>query len=171
MSNSFAINSAFSGAAYAVGKYAKPEPIGKAQDFKLSRIINKFKSGKKLTGGELAYLSANAPEIYSKVVRIMRQRQILEQRLAMARSDEEVAQILMNEMQSIEKMSVDPGDDFEKTARLNQTMNAYKNYLASKNNNGSEEETEQLSVREKSLRRSRRKHEPKDSEEIINYEA
>jgi hypothetical protein len=55
---------------------------------------------------------------------------MLERRLESARTKEEAAQIVMQEMQSIAKIS--DADEFEKTARLNHTMDAYRKHMTGK---------------------------------------
>lgn len=96
-------------------------------DLKLERIINKFKSGKKLSSKEMVYLSEKAPEIYKKVLRITQEREQLEQEMQAAESKEEVAKIVSQKMGSIEKMS--GGDEFEETSRANQYSDAYSAYI------------------------------------------
>lgn len=97
-------------------------------DLKLQRIINKFKSGKKLSSKEMVYLSEKAPELYQKVLRITQEREQLEREMQAAESKEEVAKIVSQKMGSIEKMS--GGDEFEETSRANQYSDAYSAYIA-----------------------------------------
>lgn len=104
---------------------SKVNQVSEGTNFKLQRILNKFRAGKKLSSGELSYLAANAPDIYQKVIRIMQRREQLEKRLEMAESKEEVQMIMMEEMQSAEKFCANNDDDFETTAMINQLMNAY----------------------------------------------
>lgn len=107
------------------GRSSPAESVKSGKDLKLQRIINKFKSGKKLTSGELSYLAKAAPDIYQKVLRIMQRREQLEKRLEEASSKEEVQAIMMQEMQSVENFCANSDDDFEKTALVNQMMDAY----------------------------------------------
>jgi hypothetical protein len=121
------------------GKFQKANPISPiddGKDHKLERIINKFKSGKKLSSGELSYLAQKSPEMYNKVVRIMKQREMLEQRLEKAQSKEEAAEIIRQEMQAI---SSNGADEFEKTALLNHTMDAYSKYMAGGSSSASDD--------------------------------
>ncbi len=112
-------------AATGLGGSGQVQQVGSGKDLKLQRIINKFKAGKKLTSGELTYLAEKAPEMYQKVLRIMQKREQLEKRLEEADSKEEVQSIMMQEMQSIENFCASSDDDFEKTALVNQMMDAY----------------------------------------------
>lgn len=114
-------------------KTGGPAGINKIQstdgaDLKLERIINKFKSGKKLSSKEMVYLSEKAPELYQKVLRITQEREQLEREMQAAESKEEVAKIVSQKMGSIEKMS--GGDEFEETSRANQYSDAYSAYIA-----------------------------------------
>jgi hypothetical protein len=149
MSKSFNISGVISGVTFTSGKYKKTnavndgrhsqvEAINDGKDHKLDRIINKFKSGKKLTSGELAYLAEKAPDIYSKVIRVMKQREVIEQRLENVRTKEEAAKIVMEEMQSV---SSGGDDEFVKTAMLNHIMDAYNKHLASAGSGGKTEES------------------------------
>lgn len=111
--------------AIGTGRFSKVEGTKSDKDIKLERIVNKFKAGKKLTSGELSYLAKKNPAIYEKVLRIMRKREQLEARLEQAATKEEAQQIMMQEMQSIEKFCANSDDDFEKTALVSQMMDAY----------------------------------------------
>lgn len=95
------------------------------KDLKLERIINKFKSGKKLASGELSYIAKKDPPTFQKILRIMQKREQLEERLAAAETKEEAQQIMMQEMQSVETFCANSDDDFEKTALVSQMMDAY----------------------------------------------
>ncbi|MDR2889132.1 MAG: hypothetical protein LBV33_04740 [Lachnospiraceae bacterium] len=98
---------------------------GADKDFKLERIIAKFRSGKKLTSGELAYLSKKLPAMYQKVVGIIERREQLEKRLAQAETKEEAQEIMMNEMQSVATACANSDDDFERESMVNQMIDAY----------------------------------------------
>lgn len=111
--------------ASAARRSSKTEAVGSRKDFKLERIITKFRTGKKLTSGELSYLAEKAPEIYQKVLRIMQRREQLEKRLEQAGSKEEVQMIMMEEMQSAVAFCNNSDDDFEKESLVNQLMDAY----------------------------------------------
>lgn len=90
------------------------------KDYKLENILNKFKSGKKLTAGELEYLSRNAPDMYRKITAVMKRREQLEARLDAAESEEETAQIISEEMTAVQSIT----DDFEKQASAGQLQDA-----------------------------------------------
>lgn len=109
------------------------------KDYKLERIIKKFRMGKKLTPGELSYVARKAPDMYQKIVAVMQRREQLEKRLAAA-TEEEAAQIISQEMGSIENIL----DDFEKEATANQLREAYKEYLSNKPLDAKEDEDKEL---------------------------
>jgi hypothetical protein len=136
MANSFTIGSVVPGVATTFGKYKKVEALSEGKDHKLERIINKFRAGQKLTGGELSYLAENAPDIYNKVLRVMMRREQLERRLEQARTAEEAAKIVAEEMQAI--AGIGGEDDFEKTATLNHLRDAYNKHLSGGSFNGTE---------------------------------
>ena len=67
---------------------------------KLRKIVTKFKMGKKLRGSELSFLARVAPELYIKVVKIVKQRKAMEIRLKNAKSKEEAADIVSGAMRN-----------------------------------------------------------------------
>lgn len=116
---------------------------------KLQKIINKFKSGKKLTIEELEYLKQYAPDIYQKVIAIMHQRETIEQKLKSADTKEEVEQV-KSQVMVMEAGCVDKGDDFTKEALTNQLNHAIKETESDKSvpkDLNSEENMEQEKVR------------------------
>lgn len=111
------------------------------KDYKLERILNKFRSGKKLTAGELSYVARKAPEMYQKIVSVMQRREQLERRLESA-TKEEAAKIMSEEMGSLENII----DDFEKEATANQLREAFNEYFSSQSpDNEDDEEDEEES--------------------------
>lgn len=65
---------------------------------KLQEILNKAKSGKKLTQEELDFLREKSPDNYRKIVAAMQQREMLRQQMEAAKSRMEAEQIYMSHM-------------------------------------------------------------------------
>ncbi len=96
---------------------------------KFENLINKFKSGNKLTRAELEYLAKKSPELYQKAIRILEERKVLEERLRTARTKEGTTEIITISMAGVQKSS---GDEFEVTAKANHLSKAYAAYLTGK---------------------------------------
>lgn len=154
---------------------------GSKSDAKLKRIINKFKAGKKLSAGEMSYVSKVSPGTYQKILRITKERENLEERMEMADSKEEVAKIVNEVMGSIDKLCGD--DEFERTARVNQYNDAYTEYSQSdeyqdkptSEMEAAEQKQERMDEKfgveeqeelQKKLKKRRRKQEQRDMEEL-----
>lgn len=96
---------------------------------KLKKIIAKFKMGKKLRGSELSFLAKADPELYVKVVKIVKQRKAMEIRLKNAKSKEEAADIVSGAMRNA--LNNQAMEEFEKISLANQLREAYKEFMES----------------------------------------
>lgn len=94
----------------------------------LNRILNKFRSGKKLTGMEMDFVAKHSPETYPKILRITQERRAMEAEMKQADSKEEVRNKETGKMGLIAQMST---DEFEQTARFNQCQKAFQEYRLS----------------------------------------
>jgi hypothetical protein len=63
---------------------------GESAQKRLTSIINKYRSGKKLSFEELEFLRVNASEVYQEALRVTRQREELERRMRAARTKQDV---------------------------------------------------------------------------------
>ncbi|MDD2971786.1 MAG: hypothetical protein PHE02_06615 [Lachnospiraceae bacterium] len=103
---------------------------------KLQKILNKFRSGKKLTAEELEYLRQYAPEMYQKVIQIQQQREAIEQEMKSARTKEEAEQVLS---QVTTMISGQKGDEFTQEAMSSQLTDAVKEGMEGKQYRDDEE--------------------------------
>lgn len=92
-------------------------------DRKVQRILNKLKSGKKLSPAELEYLEEKAPEVYKKALKITRERIQLEETMKNAKSREAVNAALSDALNAADALSM--GDAEETMTRINQYTNAF----------------------------------------------
>lgn len=122
-----------------VKKVERIQKINKLQpsylDEKLTRIINKFSAGNRLTKDELSYLVERSPMHYQKVVRVMKERERLEGRFKNTHHKVEVDDVAIQALNGIKALRVQ--DDFLNTARSNQyksAQNEYKKMLKDKDN-------------------------------------
>lgn len=72
-------------------------------DPKAQQIIAKFKSGKKLSPEEMAYLRIHAPGMVGYIERIMREREIIELSMKMSRTKTDVQMVALSSAKQIEK--------------------------------------------------------------------
>ena len=72
-------------------------------DPKAQRLIEKFKSGKKLTREELAYVRKKAPGMRDVIDRIMREREMIEMSMRQAPSKTDVQLVVYRASKQIEK--------------------------------------------------------------------
>lgn len=72
-------------------------------DPKAQRLIEKFKSGKKLTPEELAYVRKNAPGMRDFIDRIMREREMIEMSMRQAPSKTDVQMVVYRASKQIER--------------------------------------------------------------------
>ena len=133
--NNASITSSSNKTSKAFGNIRIAEPSEK--DYKLERILRKFRSGKKLTPGELSYVARKAPEMYQKIVSVLQRREQLEKRLETA-TKEEAAKIMSEQMGSIENIV----DDFEKEATANHLREVFNEFFSTKSPDSEEDEEE-----------------------------
>ena len=72
-------------------------------DPKAQRLIEKFKSGKKLTAEELNYVRKHAPGMRDVIDRVMREREVIEMSMRQAPSKTEVQMVAYRASRQIEK--------------------------------------------------------------------
>lgn len=75
-------------------------------DPKAQRYIEKFKSGKKLTPEEMAYVRQNAPGMVDYIDRIMREREVIELSMKMAPTKTDVQMVAFRASKQIEKHQI-----------------------------------------------------------------
>ena len=75
-------------------------------DPKAQRYIEKFKSGKKLTPEEMAYVRQNAPGMVDYIDRIMREREMIEFSMKMAPTKTDVQMVAFRAAKQIEKHQI-----------------------------------------------------------------
>ncbi len=73
------------------------------KDPKAQSLIEKFKSGKKLTPEEMAYLRKNAPGIVDYIDRITREREVIELSMKIAPTKIDVQMVALHAAKQIEK--------------------------------------------------------------------
>lgn len=103
---------------------SKEAAKSKETERKVQRILNKLRSGKKLSPGELEYLEKNAPAVYAKALKITRERVQLEERMKNAKSKEAVADVLQDALNTVDALSM--GDADETMIRINQYTDAFQ---------------------------------------------
>lgn len=101
------------------------------KDTKAESIMNKFRSGKKLSPDELSYLAASNPEYYKEVVKVMQEREALERQMKAAKTKEQVANVYMNALNAASVKAENGASAEEITAELNQLSNAKQEYVQS----------------------------------------
>lgn len=75
-------------------------------DPKAQRYIEKFKSGKKLTPEEMAYVQKHAPGMVDYIDRIMREREVIELSMKMAPTKTDVQMVAFRAAKQIEKHQI-----------------------------------------------------------------
>lgn len=75
-------------------------------DPKAQRYIEKFKSGKKLTPEEMAYVRQNAPGMVDYIDRLMREREVIELSMKMAPTKTDVQMVAFRASKQIEKHQI-----------------------------------------------------------------
>lgn len=75
-------------------------------DPKAQRYIEKFKSGKKLTPEEMAYVRQNAPGMVDYIDRIMREREVIELSMKIAPTKTDVQMVAFRASKQIEKHQI-----------------------------------------------------------------
>lgn len=131
------------------------------------KIVQKLKTGRRLTSEELNYLRIHNPELYQSAVRVETARKALREKLKNCKSKEEVQQVVSAQMESLKAMEKDPDieylsamvkkeiEDFQKSsdyARLPKTREegkkkvSKKSGLQSEETEGEEEECQKLAI-------------------------
>lgn len=149
------------------GRIPKPEKAASStKDYKLERILTKFRSGKKLTSGELSYVARENPNLYQKILRVLTRREMVEKRLEAAKTKEEEEQIMAQEMKSVEHIE----DAFEKEATVNHLMDAWHEHISSGATREKPDTNREL-TEEQQKERDKRTVQPMDKEKEKEEEA
>ena len=76
------------------------------------KIMQKLKSGRRLTAEELEYLRIHNPEMYKIAVRVETERKVLKTKLNNCKSKEEVQQVISIQMEVLKAMKGDPAQSY-----------------------------------------------------------
>lgn len=76
------------------------------------KIMQKLKSGRRLTSEELDYLRIHNPEMYKIAVRVETERKVLKTKLNNCKSKEEVQQVISIQMEVLKAMKGDPAQPY-----------------------------------------------------------
>ncbi|MCL2754225.1 MAG: hypothetical protein FWD35_00710 [Oscillospiraceae bacterium] len=98
---------------------------------RLAAIINTFRSGKRLTSGEMGFLRKHAPDAYGEATRILRQREFMEKQMRSARTKQEVDTIRTVSLTAVAgRREISSGNAETRLAQVNHMANAYHEYSA-----------------------------------------
>ena len=89
------------------------------------KIIQKLKSGRRLTSEELDYLRIHNPDMYRIAVRVETERKALKTKLSNCKSKEEVQQVISVEMEVLKAMKGDPAQEYM-TAMVKKEVQDFK---------------------------------------------
>lgn len=89
------------------------------------KIIQKLKSGRRLTQEELDYLRIHNPEMYKIAVRVETERKVLKTKLNNCKSKEEVQQVISIQMEVLKAMKGDPAQSYM-TAMVSKEIQDFK---------------------------------------------
>ena len=89
------------------------------------KIMQKLKSGRKLTQEELDYLRIHNPEMYKIAVRVETERKVLKTKLNNCKSKEEVQQVVSIQMEVLKAMKGDPAQPYM-TAMVSKEIQDFK---------------------------------------------
>ena len=110
------------------------DPEKQAIGTRVEMITTKMKSGIELSGEDLEFLKANAPELYEKAVQIAQERKQYEEALARCKTKDDVQRLntqrlsaYMSEGQSIMRSNMTRAQKLEKMEFLNMRINAIRN--------------------------------------------
>jgi hypothetical protein len=120
------------------------------KDDKLEKIMNKARSGVKLSEDEMQYLAKKAPEVYAKVRAAMAERDAMKRSMELAKTKEQVTGILVTHTATIQQTS---GDEFVMAMRSNLLSGAHREYTASAHYAAKEDLTSQAKEQKRRLRR------------------
>lgn len=76
------------------------------------KIMQKLKTGRRLTSDELEYLRLHNPDLYKSAVRVEVSRKALREKLSNCKSKEEVQQVVWNQMETLRAMEKDPDIEY-----------------------------------------------------------
>lgn len=76
------------------------------------KIMQKLKSGKRLTAEELEYLRIHNPELYRIAARVEKERRVFKSKLGNCKSKEEVQQVISVEMEVLKAMKGNPAQEY-----------------------------------------------------------
>ena len=110
------------------------DPEKQAVGTRVEMITTKMKSGIELSGDDLEFLKANAPELYEKAVQIAQERKQYEEALARCKTKDDVQRLntqrlsaYMNEGQAIMHSNMTRAQKMEKMEFLGMRVNAIRN--------------------------------------------
>lgn len=89
------------------------------------KIMQKLKSGRRLTAEELEYLRIHNPEMYKIAVRVETERKVLKTKLSNCKSKEEVQQVVSIQMEVLKAMKGDPAQEYM-TAMVEKEVRDFK---------------------------------------------
>ena len=89
------------------------------------KIMQKLKSGKRLSSEELDYLRIHNPEMYKIAVRVETERKVLKTKLQNCKSKEEVQQVVSIQMEVLKAMKGDPAQEYM-TAMVEKEVRDFK---------------------------------------------
>ena len=101
----------FPAASPEAGKTPKGDNAGIGS--RISALANRLKSGKKLSGADLAFLRKHDPDLYGKAIKIARERSDYRRRLDRARTKDEADRIHIYKMQQLSMEANLKGADTE----------------------------------------------------------
>lgn len=76
------------------------------------KIMQKLKTGRRLTSEELEYLRLHNPDLYKSAVRVEVSRKALREKLSKCKSKEEVQQVVSVQMETLRAMEKDPDIEY-----------------------------------------------------------
>jgi hypothetical protein len=120
------------------------------KDDRLEKIMNKARSGAKLSEDELQYLAKKAPEIYAKVRAAMAERDAMRRSMEAAKTKEQVTGVLVTNTAMVSQTSE---DDFVMAMRGNLLTGAHREYTASAHYAAKDDLSSQAKEQKRSLRR------------------
>lgn len=89
------------------------------------KIMQKLKSGRRLTAEEMDYLRIHNPEMYQIAVRVENERKALKTKLNNCKSKEEVQQVISVQMEALKAMKGDPAQEYM-TAMVEKEVSDFK---------------------------------------------
>ncbi|MDR0963267.1 MAG: hypothetical protein LBM60_01455 [Clostridium sp.] len=98
------------------------------KDDRLEKIMNKARSGIRLSEDELQYLAKKAPEVYAKVRAAMAERDAMKRSMEAAKTKEQVTGVLVTNTAMVQQTS---DDEFVMAMRSNLLAGAHREYTSS----------------------------------------